>query len=150
MPVSAAALRPNARLPRSAHVRASRDFSACFSQGKRASSRFFRAAFLARPSCAAQVGARLGMAVSRKVDVRAVERNRLRRLIREWFRLHRGRCLPGDLIISGKPEARGRPAAEVFRDLDLLVRRLGLKPTQAVGTMPGLSCPPPSVSGGDS
>ncbi len=35
-----------------------------------------------------QISSRLGMAVSRQVDRRAVERNRLKRIIRESFRLH--------------------------------------------------------------
>jgi ribonuclease P protein component len=35
-----------------------------------------------------QEGARLGMAVSRQIDRRAVQRNRLKRIIRESFRQH--------------------------------------------------------------
>lgn len=133
-------MHPGQRFPRQARVRAGRDFAACFAQGKRAGSRFFRGIFLARTGGST---ARLGMAVSRKVDARAVERNRLRRLIREWFRQNREGLPAGDVIVSGKPEARGQPASVLFEDLDRLARRLGLKPPRPDGTMPGLRPPPP-------
>lgn len=134
------------RFPRRAHVRASADFSRCFDAGKRASGRYFRCLFLRTEADAAASPppvARLGMAVSRKVDKRAVERNRLRRLIREWFR-HRQRCFAlGDFIVTGKPEARGITAEQLFLDLDAIAGRVGLKRTQAAGTMPGSSRPSP-------
>lgn len=40
--------------------------------------------------------ARLGQVVSRKVDRRAVQRNRIKRLVRESFRLQRTSVLQGD------------------------------------------------------
>ncbi len=83
------------------------------------------------------------MAVSRKVDKRAVERNRLRRLIREWFRHRRRRFAPGDVIVTGKPEARGICAEQLFFDLDTIATRIGLKRKHAPGTMPGSSHPSP-------
>ncbi len=138
------------RFPRRAHVRASSEFSRCFASGQRASGRYFRCLFLrADPDDAAALaaGARLGMAVSRKVDKRAVERNRLRRLIREWFRRRRRRFAPGDLIVTGKPEARGISAEQLFFDLDTIATRLGLKRKQAAGTMPGSSHPSPAGDG---
>lgn len=121
--------------PKSARVRAAGDFARTFAGGRRAGGHYFRAVFLVRPDAAAPRNARLGMAISRKVDKRAVERNRIRRLIREWFRHRHAQWIPGDLVISGKPEASGVDAAQLFADLDVLVRRLGLKDAPAPSTM---------------
>ncbi|MCX7562002.1 ribonuclease P protein component [Xanthomonadaceae bacterium XH05] len=138
------------RFPRHAHVRASADFKHSFDSGQRASGLYFRCQFLAGGSgdaTAPAAGARLGMAISRKVDKRAVERNRLRRLIREWFRHRHHRFLPGDFIVSGKREAQGISAVQVFSDLDAIANRIGLKRRQPPGTMPGSSRPSPPGDG---
>lgn len=116
------------RFPRKARVLRPGDFARAFASGRRASGRYFRCVFLIRTpdSAAPAQTARLGMAISRKVDGRAVERNRIRRLIREWFR-HRPSGGPaGDLVVSGKAEASGVDAARLFADLDAIARRLGL------------------------
>ncbi|MDX2175012.1 MAG: ribonuclease P protein component [Candidatus Sumerlaeia bacterium] len=56
---------------------------------------------------------RLGLAISRKVG-NSVVRNRVRRRIREAFRLSLPRIAPGwDLVVSAKPEA----AASTFQQL---------------------------------
>lgn len=139
------------RFPRHAHVRASADFTRAFAAGTRAGGRYFRCLFLPAPdddATAQAVGARLGMAVSRKVDKRAVERNRLRRLVREWFRHRRTGMLAGDLIVTGKREAVGVDAAQLFHDLDRISQRLGLKAGHTAATMADSSRPPPT--GGDS
>ena len=138
------------RFPRRAHVRKPGDFSRCFASGQRVSGRYFRCLHLgarADDAAALAAGPRLGMAVSRKVDKRAVERNRLRRLIREWFRHHRLGLVPGDFIVTGKPEAGGITAEQLFQDLDTIAKRLGLKREHAAGTMPGSSLPLPSGDG---
>lgn len=44
--------------------------------------------------------ARLGVALTRKMIPHAVERNRVRRLVREAFRLHVARQLPMDFVVS--------------------------------------------------
>jgi len=48
---------------------------------------------------------RLGLVVSRKVG-KAVSRNRVKRHLREWFRLHRARLRePLDLVVVARPPA---------------------------------------------
>jgi ribonuclease P protein component len=55
-----------------------------------------------------QENSRLGMAVSRQVDRRAVERNRLKRIIRESFRQHylsNSKRPPVDIVVLPRREA---------------------------------------------
>jgi len=138
------------RFTPAAHVRAPNDFTRCFSTGKRAGSRAFSAVYRrhdATDVAAAVTQPRLGLAISRKVDKRAVERNRLRRLVREWFRKHQGNFPAGDLVIIGKLPARGASASTIFAELDELAERLGLMQTHRAGKMPGSSAPLPSRDG---
>lgn len=55
--------------------------------------------------------ARLGLIVPKRVLPRAVDRNRLRRLLREWFRLRQVE-LPGLDVIA---QVRAAAQEEVFR-----------------------------------
>lgn len=70
--------------PRQARLLKPADFKRVFKQSVVSSDRMFRV--LARSG--EGVSARLGMAVSRKVDSRACGRNRIKRVIRESFRAH--------------------------------------------------------------
>lgn len=138
------------RFTPAAHVRTSSDFTRCFSTGKRAGNQGFSAVYRRHDSAdlaAAVTQPRLGLAISRKVDKRAVERNRLRRLIREWFRKNQSAFPAGDLVIIGKLPARGAAAATVFAELDDLTQRLGLMETHRAGKMPGSSGPLPPGHG---
>ncbi len=58
-----------------------------------------------QPRPEAHVEARLGVVVAKKLLKRAVDRNRVKRVVREQFRLHRGN-LPGvDMVVrlASKP-----------------------------------------------
>lgn len=95
-------------------------FDRVFAAGQRAGSRYFRVHY-------ADGGAglaRLGMAVSRKVDKRAVNRNRLRRQIRESFRRNRSELPVLDLVVTARPEAAGAAREQVWQDLSKLWSRL--------------------------
>lgn len=128
------------RHPRQARVRAKRDFDAIFKTGRRVSTPAAALHWLARDE-----GARLGLAVSRKVDPDAVGRNRLKRAWRETFRHHRAQLAPADYVIVARPPARmlDGPALRALL-LDLLRRARALPVPEAGLTMPPASSAAPA------
>ena len=86
-------------------------------------------------------GPRLGLAVSRKVDRRAVGRNRIKRIVREAFREHRAQLADADYVIVARPGAAACDAPQLRAALFALLRRAGalppaLPPQAPPGTMP--------------
>ena len=81
--------------------------------------------------------ARLGITVSKRVAPLAVQRNRIKRIVRESFRGHRAQMPPGDYVVQAQPAATAAPPAAMRAELSSLWRRAGvLKPGPAVPTMP--------------
>ncbi|NIP72526.1 MAG: ribonuclease P protein component [Gammaproteobacteria bacterium] len=61
---------------------------------------------------------RLGLAVSRKAVPRAVQRNRIKRLVRESFRLNQAR-LPGlDIVVLARPRLQEKDNEALFASLN--------------------------------
>jgi ribonuclease P protein component len=86
-------------------------------------------------------GARLGLAVSRKVDRRAVVRNRIKRGLRETFRAQRATLAPGEYVVVARPGAAALDADALQRTLLTLLHRAGaLPPAPPAGTMPAAAC----------
>ncbi|MDR3387793.1 MAG: ribonuclease P protein component [Rudaea sp.] len=119
-------------LPRTARLLRPSDFTALRGQSKRLSSRSFLAEY--RPT---DLGtARLGMAVSRRVSKLAVIRNRIRRVIRESFRLHRAGLASIDVLLIARGFAVGQTNAALRLELESLWSRLApLKEGDTPGTM---------------
>ena len=69
--------------------------------------------------------ARLGMAVGVRAIGNAVRRNRLRRLIRESFRMHRPELAAVDVFVTARSKAAGATNAEVFASLHALWQQVG-------------------------
>ena len=83
---------------------------------------------------------RLGLTVTRKVG-RAVVRSRLKRQVREFFRLNRGGWpVALDLLFIARVEAGVLPPADLRSDLARVGARLAAWPTPAPPGQPG---PPP-------
>jgi ribonuclease P protein component len=122
--------------PRTASLRHPAEFTALRRQGKRMAARFFQSQY--RLTDGAE--ARLGMAVSRRVSKRAVVRNRIRRVIRESFRLHRARLPACDVLLIAQTTAAEQGSRELRADLEALWQRLAaLKNADPAGTMPARS-----------
>ena len=92
-----------------------RDFLTSTKEGVRRPTKFFIAFVFDRGDGGES---RLGITVTRKVGG-AVRRNRIKRLLREWFRSRRSEFGSCDVVLIAKREfPTGLGLAEVARDLD--------------------------------
>jgi ribonuclease P protein component len=122
-----------------------REFSHCLDTGKRMGGAYYRCTALALPDDDA--GPRIGFAVSRKVDKRAVVRNRIKRVAREFFRQQRAVLPAGDYVFMGRREAAQASTQQLRDDLIRLLPRLcALKAPAAQVTMPSALIPSAVVS----
>ena len=108
-------------LPARLRLRHKRDFDAAYASGRRLGDGFF-AVTVRRNDVGA---ARLGLAVAVKVAGNAVARNRLRRIIRESFRLHQRELPAADLVVSARPPARSAAAGALRASLAALWKKVG-------------------------
>ena len=119
--------------PRAARIRASADFARVFEGARRTSApelslHWFRDG----------APARLGLAVSRKVDPHAVGRNRIKRNLREEFRQVRGELADGAYVVVARGAAKTLSNATLRASFVSLLRRAGaLPPQDTTGTMTG-------------
>ena len=129
------------RFPRSARVRTSAEYAAVFERARRTSEPLLSVHWHAHAS-----PARLGLAVSRKVDKRAVERNRLKRALREQFRQLRPNLPGGDYVVVARPPATRQPQALRQAFVRALIRAGALPPPATTGTMAAAATPLSSPS----
>ena len=106
--------------PRAFRLTSRRQFQAVYAARTRASCRAFTV--YALPNALGHC--RLGLTVTRKVGG-AVVRNRVKRRLREAFRLNRHRLnVPLDLVINGRATVLERSAPQLASDLVSCVERL--------------------------
>lgn len=110
--------------PKERRLRKRRDFLLCYAQGTRYFSRNFLL-FVRRHGEAGQ-GVRFGTAVSKKIG-KAVKRNRVKRLLKEFFRLHQ-QALPIDADIVAVPKRHIQAGSihylQVDKDLSPVLPRI--------------------------
>jgi len=106
------------RFPPRYRVRTRREFVALQRDGRRQAAPHF----IVITAATAGPNVRLGITTSRKVGS-APERNRIRRLVREFFRHHRRRfTAPCDLVVIARPGAADLRYADVVQQLSRALR----------------------------
>jgi len=101
-------------------LRSKLEFDAIYASGRRIDDRFF--GLRIKPNGLAHP--RIGLAVAVKTAGNAVLRNRLRRLVREAFRLAQFDLPAVDIVVAAKFPAREAPAATLRASLATLWQRV--------------------------
>jgi len=105
---------------KSAGLRRKPDFEAVYARGRRMGNGFFGVTVRFND----QGYPRLGLAVAAKTAGSHVVRNRIRRVIRESFRLHQHELPAVDIVVSARPRARDATNHELRVSLDELWRKV--------------------------
>lgn len=124
-----------ATFPRNACVRARSEFTRVFDNSRRFAHPLLSLHWLqdAQP-------ARLGLAVSRKVDPHAVGRNRIKRVLRDSFRRTRMQLPTGAYVVVARPAAAHVENAALRVAFFSVLQRAGALPVPvAPGTMPAVA-----------
>ncbi len=121
-----------ATFPRSARVRTGADYKRVFEHARRTAE-----PLLSLHLDTQGTATRLGLAVSRKVDKRAVGRNRIKRALRDEFRRLRSALPPGDYVVVARVGAAKAGSGELRAAFVRILVRCGALPAPAAGgTMP--------------
>jgi ribonuclease P protein component len=99
-----------------------KEFLEIYRKGKRLDTRNFTL-ILSRNNTG---GNRLGISIGKKAAKKAVARNRIKRLLREYFRLNKGR-LPSstDVVIIVRKDVSSRSYRDIFAELEGLLKEGG-------------------------
>ncbi|MGE4073621.1 MAG: ribonuclease P protein component [Lysobacterales bacterium] len=111
---------PGSRFPRRARLLLPREFDAVFKSGRRERGRFFVCVVAAGNTD----GARIGFAVGKKHLPAAHDRNLVKRMARESFRVRRGLMPAVDLVLSPRSEVVRGDRKSLRTDLDALFDRV--------------------------
>lgn len=132
----------NATFPPTARVRTGAEYTRIFEQARRTSDPLLSLHWLA-----GEGPAKLGLAVSRKVDPNAVGRNRIKRVLRDQFRKLRVQLPGGEYVVVARVAARKADNSQLRETFLRTLARAGALPAPAApGTMPPVTKPLPSLS----
>jgi len=107
------AARKRLTLPAQKRLRRKSDFDATYARGRRFGNGFFGVTVASNSAGVP----RLGLAVAVRIAGGGVQRNRIRRIIRESFRLHQHELPSVDLVVSMRDRARTASGAELRESL---------------------------------
>jgi len=119
-------------LPKSARLNKQHEFTAVFrGNNRRVGDRYWTVLALPREpqdgsmaEAPAQRAARLGLAIAKKRARRAVDRNRLKRIVRESFRQHQAMLSGFDIIVMNRDSCVAASNADLTRSLLRLWKKL--------------------------
>ena len=109
------------RFQRSQRLCRPAQFQAAYAQGRRFGNELFTATVRINDGHAS---ARLGLSIAARTVGNSVSRNRLRRQIRESFRLLQPALPPLDIVIGARSAARTAPARELREALERLWKQI--------------------------
>jgi ribonuclease P protein component len=110
------------RFPKSSRILRAREFREVYDKGLRVSGALVAAFCLAKPG---QTGPRLGITTPKSLGG-SVVRNRLRRRLREIFRLHSADFGGGwDIVLNPRRAAGDAPFQELVREFQRVIARCG-------------------------
>jgi ribonuclease P protein component len=117
---------PKLDFPRSSRILRSADFRVVYDNGIRVTSPMFAAFCLARPSPpGVHDGVRMGLTVPRAVG-KSVQRNRIKRRMREAFRKRRADFGPQwDIVLNPRRAALDASVAEIDRAFQKVIDKCG-------------------------
>jgi ribonuclease P protein component len=106
------------RLPRESRLLDEKAYSRVFSQARRSRDTLFTVLYRrSEASGQSASGARLGLAISKKNCRLAVGRNRIKRIVRESFRLHQQALQGVDVVVLNKPKTHEATNTALFASL---------------------------------
>jgi len=111
----------NQRLPKEEMIRKKETFRKLVRQGKTWQGRFFRCHFLFRE------GRKTGFSIPKRLG-NAVQRNRMKRLLRENYRQIRHQFQDTQLVFVAKPDIRGVSYWDIQKEFQNLLRFIGKRP----------------------
>jgi ribonuclease P protein component len=106
--------------PRDARLLSPKDFERVYGLRRRVSDSRFSINFAPSPTGQARVG----LSVGAKSVGNAVARNRVKRVVRDWFRLHKAELPPLDLVVGARNGAASAHNAQLRESLAYLCRKL--------------------------
>ena len=116
-------MRGQLTLPAQRRLRRKRDFDAAYARGRRLGDGFFSVTVMDNKLDAP----RLGLAVAVRVAGGGVARNRIRRIIRESFRLHQREIPAVDLVVGARARVKGAPAKTLHASLESLWKEVAAR-----------------------
>ena len=112
---------PRAAFPATARLRQSAQFRAVFANGRK----FVSPGFVVIAAASSAGQPRLGLALAKRRIAHAVERNRIKRVLRESFRLHRPDLAAVDVVVLARSRTSTMSNAALFKQLEALWPQLG-------------------------
>lgn len=108
------------RFLKTQRVLKNREYREIYNSSQRGGSAFFNYHILVYP----QQRSRIGITVSKKVSKNAVDRNRIKRQVKEFYRHRQHQLTTGAVVITAKPGCYKASDAERYESLDQVWQKI--------------------------